>query len=577
MPLGLPFRLPLGLRVGELALKTFRALLTCSSVLTRSVMQARLSEATRGRLKEAESYWRSASPWLLVREEDAILIAPPNRVYKLGGSALPLLRWLAGGGSLEGLPGPGRRGFLGRGGSLDEARALEVLRFFDEFAAACEGRVPEGGFGRVGYGFDFTRLPILGEIALTYRCNERCRFCYAACGDAASGDQACGMGPAGRDSSGATGHDSSGATSRDGSGATGRDGSGATGRVGSGATGRVGSGATGRVGRGPSGRDAASDLADASTTELSTAEWKRVIDILKRDAQIPFFSFTGGEPLLRPDLEELARHARGLGLRVNLITNGSLATPARAASLKAAGIDTAQVSLESPDAATHDALCGIKGAWGRTVAGIRALREAGVSVQTNTTLTRANAPTLALLPAFLAGLGVSRFSMNLFIPAGRGLGSDDLFVPYSEVGGHVDALRREAHRAGLTFFWYSPTPYCLYNPVARGLGNKSCAAMDGLVHVNPSGEVLPCSSWPEPLGKLLEKPFREVWFSERAALFKNKRFAPESCAGCGSFVACQGACPLYWRYAGENELERAKPKETATVAETVPEAVAETV
>jgi radical SAM protein with 4Fe4S-binding SPASM domain len=161
--------------------------------------------------------------------------------------------------------------------------------------------------------------------------------------------------------------------------------------------------------------------------------------------------------------------------------------------------------------------------------------------------------------------------MNLFIPAGRGLSGKELFVSYSEVGPIVDELRREAHRAGRSFFWYSPTPYCLYNPIARGLGNKSCAAMDGLVHVNPRGEILPCSSWPESLGSLVgrrgvgrrgvgrrgvSRRFKDIWFSERASYFKNKRFAPARCAGCESFVACQGACPLYWAYAGESELLR---------------------
>jgi radical SAM protein with 4Fe4S-binding SPASM domain len=440
------------------------------------------------RLASAESFYRGIKPWLLVRGEDAVLIVPPNRVYKLGGSALGLLSWLDGGGRLSRMPG------------LDEARAAELLAFFEELRAAYEGRAPEGsrpdgtrGFGRVGYDFDFTRLPILGEAALTYRCNERCRFCYAACGEASCSS--------------------------------------------------------------PSLLDAAASSDEAR--ELGTEEWKRIIGIFKSEAKIPFFSFTGGEPLLRPDLEELASYARELGLRVNLITNGSLATKARAASLKAAGIDTAQVSLESPDAAAHDALCGVAGAWERTVAGIAELGAAGIAVQTNSTLTALNRESLLRLPAFLASLGVARFSMNLFIPAGRGLGADDLFVSYSEAGEVVDAVRRAAQAAGRTFFWYSPTPYCIYNPVARGLGNKSCAAVDGLVHVNPRGEILPCSSWPESLGSLVERSFSEIWFSDASSRYKRKRFAPEPCAKCGSFVACQGACPLYWRYAGEDEL-RAK-------------------
>ncbi len=454
----------------------------------------RVSPETIRRLRDAESFYRSLGPWLLVREEDAVLIAPPNRVYKLGGSALDLMRWLDAGASIRDLPG------------LDEKRAAELLRFFEELRAVSEGRARAGeGFARVAYSFDFTRLPVLGEAALTYRCNERCRFCYASCGTvAAASAAAC---RAGSRSSASRSVEQSAA--------------------------------------GP-----------AAAGELPTEAWKRIIRSFKEEAKIPFFSFTGGEPLLRDDLEELARHARALGLRTNLITNGSLATPARAAALKAAGIDTAQVSLESPVPEIHDALCGVAGAWQRTTDGIRALLAAGILVQTNSTLTTANRESLLGLPAFLSSLGVARFSLNLFIPAGRGLGADDLFVRYSEAGDVVDAVRRAARSAGLTFFWYSPTPYCLYNPVARGLGNKSCAAMDGLVHVNPRGEVLPCSSWPESLGSLLGRRFADIWFSERAACFKNKRFAPAACAGCEAFVACQGACPLYWQYAGEGEIAR---------------------
>ena len=440
-------------------------------------MRTGLGRGELARLRDCESFYRSMRPWLLLREEDSVLIVPPNRVYKLGGSASRIASWLDAGGRLAELPG------------LDAGRALELCRFFDELRAACEGREPEGGFARVRYGFDFSALPILGEAALTYRCNERCRFCYAGCG------------PAGAE-------------------------------------------AAGGDGRG----------------ELGTEEWKRIIRVFKEEAKIPFFSFTGGEPLLRPDLEELASFAASLGLRTNLITNGSLATSARAASLKAAGIDTAQVSLESPEPGIHDSLCGIAGAFRATVSGIAALRGAGISVQTNSTLTRENAESLLGLPAFLAGLGVARFSLNLFIPAGRGLGEDSLFLPYSEAGAMVDAVRRAAHDRGLSFLWYSPTPYCLYNPVARGLGNKSCAAADGLVHVNPRGEILPCSSWDESLGSLLESSFESIWFSERARFLKGKLFAPEGCADCGSFVACQGACPLYWRYAGPGELEGRGPR-----------------
>jgi radical SAM protein with 4Fe4S-binding SPASM domain len=296
---------------------------------------------------------------------------------------------------------------------------------------------------------------------------------------------------------------------------------------------------------------------------MTLAEAKRVIDAFRDDAQIPFFSFTGGEPLLRDDLEPMIRHARRRGLEVNLVTNGTLATPRRARSLARAGLATAQVSVEAPDAATHDDLTASPGSFDRTLAGIASLGEAGISVQTNTTVTALNAGLAHRMPGFLKSLGITRFAMNLYIPRG-GAGApghadhdaagDPLFFPYAAIGPVIDAVRAAARAEGQVFFWYSPTPHCLYNPIARGLGNKSCAAMDGLLSVSPCGDVLPCSSYPLSMGNLLRDGFRATWFSERARHFKRKEYAPAACAGCEGFRACQAACPLYWQRAGTAEI-----------------------
>jgi radical SAM protein with 4Fe4S-binding SPASM domain len=299
---------------------------------------------------------------------------------------------------------------------------------------------------------------------------------------------------------------------------------------------------------------------------MSLADAKRVIDVFVRDAQIPFFSFTGGEPLLHPDLEAMIRYARRRGLEVNLVTNGTLADPARARSLARAGLRTAQVSVEAPDPDLHDDLTASPGSFDRTLAGIRTLRAAGISVQTNTTITALNAGHAPRMPAFLKSLGIGRFAMNLYIPSARGadaaagafdaagVAADPLFFPYSRIGPVIDAVRAAARAEGLVFYWYSPTPHCLYNPIARGLGNKSCAAMDGLLSVSPTGDVLPCSSYPQPMGSLLRDGFRAIWFSDGARHFKRKEYAPAACAGCESFRACQAACPLYWDQAGTAEI-----------------------
>ncbi|TXT44646.1 MAG: radical SAM protein, partial [Spirochaetes bacterium] len=386
-------------------------------------------------------------------------------------TGLKILKWLDQGRSVADLPG------------MDAAKLTEVEAFLRDIKNLCEGKaVPTQA---VPYGFDFTHLPILGEIAVTYACNNRCEFCYAGCSQ----------------------------------------------------------------------RGAAENGAEMDLDQI-----KRIVDIFRGEAKIPFFSITGGEPLLRGDTEDIIAYGEKKKLKVNLITNGTLASPDRAKSLYAAGLRTAQVSLESPQAQVHDELCGAPGSWERTVRGIQALQDAGISVQTNSTVTRKNRESLAMMPSFLRSLGIGRFSMNLYIPSANLERAPELLVRYSEIGGFVDEIKKRAQREGMVFFWYSPTPLCIYNPLARGLGNKSCAAADGLISVNPFGEVLPCSSYNLPLGNLLTQPFKDVWYSSRAEAFKQKRYAPDSCRACGSFTACQAACPLYWNYAGYGELAECKAR-----------------
>ena len=413
-----------------------------------------------------------------VRVEDDLLIVLPNRAVKLNRSGLAILRFLKQGGSI--------RRVLDRIADRPDRRR-ELFYFLCDFRSLMSGCLGEGRNRRavrvVPHATPFNRLPVLSEVAVTYRCNLRCRFCYAACG--------CHAQPGG------------------------------------------------------------------PAREMSTREVVRVLKVIRRDAKVPSVSFTGGEPLLRDDLEELVTAAVRIGLRVNLITNAVLlAGGDRAQRLCAAGLSSAQVSLEGPTAQVHDGLTGAAGSFERTIEGLAALRRTGIHVHTNTTINAANADHLADLVRLVAGLGLRRMSMNMVIPVGSA-GGLDLQVSYSRIGPIVEGAGAEARKQGVEFLWYSPTPMCLFNPLARGLGNKSCAACDGLLSVSPAGEVLPCSSCPEPVGSLLRRPFAEVWGSARAKFFRRKEYAPAECGGCEDFDACAGACPLYWSAMGTAELAAA--------------------
>ena len=122
--------------------------------------------------------------------------------------------------------------------------------------------------------------------------------------------------------------------------------------------------------------------------ELTTAECKRAIDGFAAFG-CPVVLFSGGEPFVRPDLLELAAYAREKGRRVVFSTNGTLITPDIAAQIKAIGASYVGISIDGVRE-THDAFRGVAGAYDRSLAAIRACREAGVKVGLRVTLTHAN-------------------------------------------------------------------------------------------------------------------------------------------------------------------------------------------
>jgi radical SAM protein with 4Fe4S-binding SPASM domain len=277
-------------------------------------------------------------------------------------------------------------------------------------------------------------------------------------------------------------------------------------------------------------------------------------------------SFTGGEPTLEKHLPAYISHAKKRGMRVNLITNGTLITPVLAARLSDSGLDSAQVSLEGVSPGVHDTITRVNGSFVKSAAAVRHLIDRGITTHTNTTLTRINMAECRKLPAFVKNeLGCSRFSMNLMIPAGSGAVNNNLAVRYEELGPFIREMIAVSADAGVEFMWYSPVPMCLFNTISHGLGNRGCAACDGLLSVSPSGEVLPCSSCDDGVGNILSQSFESLWNSPKARYYHTKEFAHHRCRLCENFALCNGGCPLYWKQNGYAELDRYLPAEAPEV------------
>jgi radical SAM protein with 4Fe4S-binding SPASM domain len=278
---------------------------------------------------------------------------------------------------------------------------------------------------------------------------------------------------------------------------------------------------------------------------MNAEQVRLVIDKLVDQAHVPTVSFTGGEPTTRTELPDFIAYAKQRGMRVNLITNGlRCGRAAYAEQLAAAGLDSAQVSIEAGDAATHDSVVQQGGAFERTLAAVRNLKAAGVHTHTNTTINTQNVAALPGLIDLLADMGQEYLSMNMVIRTGDAVGKHE--VDYRTIGEIVLRLKEQAEARGMRFVWYSPVPYCLFNPIVHGLGGQSCSAADGLLSIAPDGQVLPCSSFEQGIGNLLHDDFASIWNSTQARYWREKQFLPPGCRGCELAHICMGACPLYW-------------------------------
>ena len=415
----------------------------------------------------AEQFVSSTRDYVFIRPEDQLLILRPNKIHHLNRTATEMLMALYAQETTDVAVIVCET--AARYGVSEEQVMADLERLLESLALVLrdrEGAAP--AVRRTPFGSHVRELPVLSEIALTYRCQNRCTFCYASAPD-----------------------------------------------------------------RGQ------------EVPEMSTAVVKRILDIIVEDARVPTVSFTGGEPTLRPDLPELIAYAKSRRLRTNLITNGiRCGAHGYVEKLAAAGLDSAQVSLEAADSAIHDNIVGHRGAWRRTVQGILHLRAAGIHVHTNTTINSRNRDCLLDLVDFLAEMEQPYLSMNMVIRTGDAVGSKE--IGYDEIGAIVLPLKERANERGMRFVWYSPVPLCLFNPVAHGLGSQSCSAADGLLSIAPDGSVLPCSSFAQGVGNLLHEPFNDIWNRRAAKYWRYKEFVPPGCRDCDLANLCCGACPLYW-------------------------------
>lgn len=246
------------------------------------------------------------------------------------------------------------------------------------------------------------------------------------------------------------------------------------------------------------------------TKELTTEEWKKVIDRLDA-ANVPMVTFTGGEPTQRADIAELVEHAKRMVTRLN--TNGVNLTPELVRQLKAAGLDSLQVTLYSHDERIHNALVGCEH-HADTVQGIRNAVAAGLDISINTPLCRKNADYERTVE-FIHSLGVRFVTVSGLICTGMaGINHEEYDLTSQELFEIVKTAKEFCNDHEMEIDFTSPGLIHAEKLEALGMNVPMCGACLSNMAIAPDGTVVPCQSWlgkDASLGNILTDPFKKIW------------------------------------------------------------------
>jgi heme b synthase len=308
--------------------------------------------------------------------------------------------------------------------------------------------------------------------------------------------------------------------------------------------------------------------ASAQTTpeadEMTTAEVMRLIDQLV-ELGSPIFIVSGGEPLMRPDIYDIAAYGSQRGLRVAVSPNGTLVTPEAVRQLKGAGVRRISVSIDGSTAERHDAVRGQAGAFEAALEGLAACREGELGFQLNTTVMRQTRDDLLAIRDLATHIGAAAWHVFMLVPTGRGKIDDEVSpqeyedtldeiyemtqssaVPIRVTCGphfmRVVAQNRQAGRGQPNLVQSRPGDHPGGHPGKLDHTTRGCLAGDGYCFVSYRGDVMPCGYFPVVAGNVRQQPLKEIY--DQSPLFRTLRDLDRLEGKCGvcEFRRVCGGC-----------------------------------
>lgn len=282
---------------------------------------------------------------------------------------------------------------------------------------------------------------------------------------------------------------------------------------------------------------------EAASRELTTGQWR---DILAQAAEMGVLQvhFSGGEPTVRRDLEDLVRFACDQGLYTNLITSGVLLDEARVAALAEAGLEHVQLGFQDIEAEGAEFISGFKGGLERKLRAAELLRAAGLALTVNAVVTRHNAGRVDRMIELAVQLGARRMEVANVQYYGWGLKNRAALMPsraqLEAMTAVVEAARQRLK--GVLVIDYVVPDYYAKRP-------KSCMGGWGrqFLNVSPSGKVLPCHASETIPGlvfdRVTDRPLAEIWAEGQAfQAYRGTDWMPGACRGCDRKEIDWGGC-----------------------------------
>jgi len=289
--------------------------------------------------------------------------------------------------------------------------------------------------------------------------------------------------------------------------------------------------------------------------ELDTTACFKLLEQIK-DVGDPIVILTGGEPLLRHDIFDIAAFGTQLGLRMVMAPNGTLITEESTQKMKESGIKRISVSLDGSTPQTHDDFRGLKNAFNDSIRGIKIARKAGIDFQINTTITKTNLDEIPRILKLAEELGAVAHHIFLLVPTGRGKYIADSEINAKEYEQTLNWFYDQRDKTSLQLkATCAPHYYRILRQRARQDGKtvnfethgldavtRGCLAGTGFCFISHVGRVQTCGFLDVNCGDITKQTFNDVW--ENSSVFNELRDFNNLEGKCGicEFKGVCGGC-----------------------------------